>query len=132
MKYVNYVNFNLYDNIKMNCVTYNIMAQRYAVNVANSDMVPCWNDRLKMIFNKIPLVDIICLQEVELANINDIVSYYENLGYGYICHVVSKKRTNVIGNVILYLQTKLVLVESDWNSCGVFGTFIDVRNNNKF
>lgn len=118
-------------------ITYNTMAQRYIHNLAYPNDVPCWPDRLLLIYKKISLeLAFICLQEQELATIDVCIEYFANHNYGYVSHAIinkgKKKRTNVIGNITFYRKDKLILLDSDVNSCGVFTTFIDVQTNNKF
>lgn len=112
-------------------VTYNIMAQRYINNTSNPSSIPAWNERLLMICSKVPPnIDIICLQEVELADVKEIINYFRN--YDYIVHELSKKRTNVIGNITFYNKDTLSMITSDSNSCAVFGTFLHLETNKEF
>ena len=85
--------------INMKIVSYNILAQRFV----KSEDIESFDVRVIKIIDNIASVDpsVICLQEVELSSFQ--VDFYELLKkYDFHGHVVSKKRSSPIGNVILW------------------------------
>src|SRR4030067_3027822 len=106
----------------MKVISYNILSNRWAIynpdnpataklknryEFVSNDLL-LWENRLPKIINKIAGYDIICLQEVDLENIDDIINRLPD----YDCHhhVIWKdeykgkdiyKRTNPIGNINL-------------------------------
>jgi mRNA deadenylase 3'-5' endonuclease subunit Ccr4 len=94
-------------NLQIKIISYNILAQRYLdPNIPtiykDSDYLK-WDHRKKSIINQIISYDpdIICLQEVELANFDsDFIELFKT--YAFVRHIVNKKRTSPIGNVTLY------------------------------
>ncbi len=113
-------------------VTYNTLAQRYVdlhirtgyPHISDLDILT-WDHRLKLIREKISNhnPDVICLQEVELKTITeDFVTYFA--AYDSHAHSIRKKRTNQIGNIILWKKS-FNAANLDFNSCGVFVTISD-------
>jgi len=117
---------------RLKCITYNILAQRY-LKKDEYDRDDChldeniltWDYRLGLIIKKLMNTDadIICLQEVEL---NDIEKDFSPLflEYNYASHVISKKRSSPIGNMILW-KKKLSMSSQSNNSCSLY---IELKN----
>lgn len=81
----------------MRLVTFNVMAQRFYKGKLE------WSDRIKRIVEilKNSRCDIICLQEVEIADFKK--DYQELLDeYSFYGHQIDKRRTSPIGNFILW------------------------------
>ena len=107
------------------CVTYNVLAQRFAdKNYPEIDPLvlsqPNRNEKIKKkILNADP--DIICLQEVELATAtDDFTNEFCSRGYSNFSHVISKKRSNPIGNLIFWKRDKFKCKETTENSTTIF------------
>lgn len=94
------------------CITWNILAQSYW-----KDDTIKWSDRLQSIITKIIKTnsDIICLQEIELLTvIDDFEPLFEM--YNYDIHKINKKRSNQIGNMILWKKTTFYSEYIKYNS----------------
>lgn len=107
------------------CVTYNVLAQRFAdVNYPEIDsLVLAQPDRNEKIKKKILSCDpdIICLQEVELVSSpDDFTNEFSSRGYSNFSHVISKKRSNPIGNLIFWKKDKFRCQETTENSTTIF------------
>lgn len=85
-------------------ITYNILAQRfYKYSGDKKTKYFDWDYRKQLIINILIKndADIICLQEVELANFK--VDFNELFNrYDYFGHEITKKRVSPIGNIILW------------------------------
>jgi len=118
-------------------ISYNTLAQRYVTpyietrykHVDNMAILE-WSYRLPLIFQQINNYDIICLQEVELATINDILLLFPDYAYGY--HVINKKRNCPIGNVTMWKKQLFVCDNIELTSCAVFTTLIYIKTAYKF
>ena len=102
------------------CVTWNVLADRYSEPYREivDHSVLLWENRLKTILKTICRADVICLQEIELNTFqSDFQSLFET--HDFVSHVVSKKRSNPIGNVVLWRKRSFTLVESLTQSCAV-------------
>lgn len=123
----------------MKVISYNILSNLWATyNPDNPatfklkdryDFIPNellkWEIRLPKIINKIYDFDVICLQEVDLINIHDIIDQLPE--YNYYHHVIWKdeykgkdiyKRTNPIGNITLW-KKDIECLEQKANSCSI-------------
>lgn len=128
----------------MKVISYNILSNRWAIYnpdnpataklknryefVANDLLL--WENRLPKIINKIAGYDIICLQEVDLENIDDIINRLPDYDYH---HVIWKdeykgkdiyKRTNPIGNINLW-KKHIQCIGKKANSCSIITQFTD-------
>lgn len=114
---------NTENNLKF--LTWNILAQKYVnynfphlLSIPDEEKIKflSWEQRISTIKNRILNfnADVILLQEVTLSEFeNDFNFLFDN--YDYVIHVQSKSkkgRNNFMGNVILWMKTKLSLVES--------------------
>ena len=64
--------------------------------------------------------DILCLQEIELADFeNDFGQMCEAMEYDYNRHQVNKKRTSPIGNVTLWKKNKIKSIKFVEKSCSL-------------
>lgn len=118
-------------------ITYNTLAQRYFEPqlkhkypyITNPEII-LWNNRLVLIKDKILSCDpdIICLQEVELATISDIIAYFSD-SYDNFKHTIDKKRNSPIGNIIFW-KRKYNMTNPESNSCGIFVTIQNIRIGN--
>ena len=107
-------------------ISYNILVHRY-FKFPNK---PEWSLRLEQIRKKIIAFnpDVICLQEVELGTREeDFIDYFTE--YDSYCHVISKKRTNKMGNMILWRKSlfSVKAIDNKFNSTGVFVTLTMTR-----
>ena len=104
--------------MKIELVTWNILAQRYIHN----DLVFEWSDRLSIILRNIEGLnpDVLCLQEVELSTaVDDFGSLFDL--YNYSIHQINKKRNSPIGNMTLWKKDTFKLEGETplYNSSGV-------------
>ena len=121
-------------------VTWNTLAQRYVdpylstrYPYVSDHSILSWEYRLKSIQQKLTNLnpDIICLQEVELSTIeNDFVNFFTE--YDCFHHVVSKNRSNPIGNITLWKKSMFTSDKRDNNSCGIFVTLSITGKSEKF
>lgn len=82
-------------NISYLCMSWNIMHEKFNITTLN------WSKRLSKIIDIIKNNDLIFLQEVDLATYKkDFEILFSN--YNYLSHEITKKRTNFMGNLILY------------------------------
>lgn len=112
------------------CISKNILADVYAVNQRDGrynfidDKSIEMNYRLPLIINQINGYDIILLQEVELKDIELFSSMLPE--YDYHSHLISKSRSNIIGNMTLWKksfgsnQIPIQLVDKQSNSTTIF------------
>lgn len=126
--------------MSLKVISYNILADKWAIYreedktthklqfryeyVENKDFVLNWEHRLPRIIDKIKSYDpdIICLQEVELRNVEeDFIKHFPE--YNNYHHDICKKRTNDIGNLCFWKKDKLSATEKSFNSCAVFIKF---------
>ena len=127
-------------------ISYNILSDRYCCYKQDdikthhllkryefvSPELLLWENRLPKIISIIKNYDIICLQEVDLIYINDIVDLLP--GYQYCSHILYKegqdksiyKRTNPIGNITLWKNINCI--DGKFNSCAVFTKFSILSN----
>lgn len=110
------------------CISKNILANIYAINRTDDRYnfiedisILEFNYRLKLILEQISGYDLILLQEVELENKELITN--ELTEYDYYSHEISKGRTNVIGNMILWKRDKIKIIKTDCNSTTIFCVF---------
>lgn len=113
-------------------ITWNTLAQRYVdpylltrYPYVSDHSILEWSYRLNMIHQKLSYLnpDVICLQEVELATIDeDFVAFFDDNGYDSYHHVINKNRTNPIGNITLWKRSFFTCENKDSNSCGIFVT----------
>jgi mRNA deadenylase 3'-5' endonuclease subunit Ccr4 len=105
----------------MKVVSYNVLAQRYSK--ADDNIYTQWDYRINNINIYLSEMDsdIVCLQEVELATFQ---TDYTNLmnKYDSLAHMVSKKRTSPIGNVIFWKKDKYSDIMRKTTSCSVIIT----------
>lgn len=94
---------------------------RYRYEYVAQDILD-WNNRLPRLVDKIRSYDpdIICLQEVELGKIA-FLDYFSEYDCNH--HVISKKRTNDIGNITFWKRDKLTCLFKSFNSCAIFTKF---------
>jgi len=95
--------------------SYNILAHRFIKNPTVS-----WEDRRTAIVAKLlgANLDIILLQEVELGQFDTDFAALST-EYAHERHRVTKKRDNMIGNVILWRRNIFNLTTTATNSCSV-------------
>lgn len=104
-------------------VSFNVLAERYNVSGYG------WDDYRKIRVCKIISdinPDVLCLQEVELDKIDTIVEDIGINNYTYYSHVISKKRTNNIGNLTAW-KSKYTMLECNFTSSAIIvklGEFI--------
>jgi len=141
---------------QMKVISYNILSNLWAIYNPNkpstfklkdryefvsSDILK-WEIRLPKIINKIYDYDIICLQEVDLINVDDIINQLPE--YNYYHHVIWKdeykgkniyKRNNPIGNITLW-KKNIKCLEQKATSCSVIIKFrimqCTLHNQNNF
>ena len=113
------------------CMSWNLLAQRYVCD----EMLP-WEQRSLLIEKEINATnpDILLLQEVTLDRCREDLSFLL-ARYDYVAHQRCKKRTNFMGNVILWRRDSFTLCFSSQHyaevSCrlkAVRGQEIDVTN----
>jgi hypothetical protein len=107
------------------CISKNVLANVYAINQTDGryDFIKDktileHNYRYPLLLEQISEHDIIFLQEVDLT-IPGLFSK-DLPEYDYYSHEISKKRTNIIGNMILWKRDKFDLMISDYNQTVVF------------
>lgn len=94
----------------LRCLSWNTLAHCYYKSHGNES----WESRRTIILEKLLTfyADIVLLQEVTLDNFKKdfepLLDFYD-----YASHVISKKRTNPIGNVILWKRSRLSRKEVD-------------------
>lgn len=116
--------------IKLKLMTWNILAQRYWHK--QFLLFIDWKERLGMILKEINESDsnIVCLQEVDLkiakANFFPLFNKYD-------CVIQQKhrKRSNGIGNMILWKKTEWKLDSEKFNSTGVHAVLTNIEMDKK-
>lgn len=117
----------------MHIISYNTLANSFAEPESYWDRYPqikdrkiiSWDYRLPIILKSIITenADVILLQEIELASFeNDFSSLFDT--YSFWRHEISKKRTNHIGNVILW-RNNLIPEKKTATSCSLIIEFND-------
>ena len=113
----------------LRCITKNILASIYTVDRTDNRYsfvedisILETSYRMKLLLEQIRGYDLILLQEVELDNKELITS--QLLEYDYYSHEISKGRTNVIGNMILWKRSSMNLLKTEANSSTIFCLFV--------
>jgi len=100
-------------------MSWNILLQKWYER-DNKEDIMSWSSRLKLILEKINSLecDIICLQEVDLENAStDFKSLTEE--YGYVVHEINKKRSSIMGNMILWRKGMFDLVDANFKGYAI-------------
>ena len=115
-------------------MSYNVLAERYCqlnrlhhlIDHPEATKILDWKERLKLIIQRITSYspDLLCLQEIELSTF--LVDFMELFpSYDYYSHEISKQRSNVIGNVILWRPEILSCYRKSFSSCALFTSMTD-------
>lgn len=107
------------------CISKNVLADVYAWNqpdmryefIQDAATILDLDRRIPLIVDQVAGYDVILLQEVELVNIDVFASRFPE--YEYHAHQISKRRSNVIGNMILW-KKGTELLDKRVNSTTVF------------
>lgn len=118
-------------------ITYNILAQRFITPYINTrykhidDLsILEWPYRLNLIHQEIKNHDIICLQEVELNEIANIMTLFPT--YQFWHHTIEKKRTSPVGNLIMWNSKIFTYVAVKTTSCAVIVSLIHMTTGFSF
>lgn len=113
------------------CISKNVLANIYTIddryNFIEDKAILEKNYRHSLLIKEILLKDLIFLQEIELSDIDKYKIDFPD--YNLFSHIIEKKRTNIIGNLILWKKNLFELIHTDKNSTGIF---IILKYNNDF
>uniref|UniRef100_A0A6C0AF56 Endonuclease/exonuclease/phosphatase domain-containing protein n=1 Tax=viral metagenome TaxID=1070528 RepID=A0A6C0AF56_9ZZZZ len=107
------------------CISKNVLANIYAIDRTDDrydfledKTILEKNYRYSLLIKELLLKDLIFLQEIELFDIDKYKIDFPD--HDIFSHIIEKKRTNIIGNLILWKKNLFELIYTDKNSTGIF------------